>query len=89
MYKECLEVFICFGKGLRLRSCSVAHLGSFVIPEALKMATLKIWCREFTWFIYAGRQVLAKNSQIKRIVLVFGSFGLGILSFKNSLFFFF
>jgi len=50
MWKECLKVFICFGKGLRLRSCVVTHLGSFMIPEnseALKTAVLKVWFSEF------------------------------------------
>lgn len=48
MWKECLKVFICFGNGLRLRSCVVTHLDSFVIPEALKMAILLIWFSELT-----------------------------------------
>ena len=48
MWKECLEVFIYFGKGLKLRSCSVTHLDSFMMPEALEMAILKIWFSEFT-----------------------------------------
>lgn len=86
MWKEYLEVFMCFGKGLRARSCLVTHLDSSVIPEVLKMAILKVWFSEFTSFIYAWRQVLAKNSQIKHIGLVFGSLGFRILSFKNSFF---
>ena len=53
MWKECLKVFICFGKGLRLRSCVVTHLGSFVIPDALKTAILKVQFSEFPSFIYA------------------------------------
>lgn len=48
MWKEYLEIFICFGKWLRLRSCSVTHLESFMMPEALEMAILKIWFSEFT-----------------------------------------
>lgn len=48
MWKDCLEVFICFGKELRLRSCVVTHLDFFVIPEALKTAMLLIWFSEFT-----------------------------------------
>lgn len=46
MWKECLEVFICFGKGLRLRSCVVTDLDSFMIPKALKMAISLIWFSE-------------------------------------------
>lgn len=47
MREEWPEVFICFGRAHRLRSCVVTQLDSFMIPEALEIASLKIWLSEF------------------------------------------
>lgn len=47
MQEEWPEVFICFGWAHRLRSCVVTQLDSFMIPEALETASLKIRLSEF------------------------------------------